>query len=339
MNEASDPKKLTFRRFKGGEIDVELGRSDRRRSFRPTIPTSARPTSTARRRARAAARRVTTSAAGWRSRAAWTSRRSPACPGRNTPSSAWSRPTRFPSVMGRVCPAPCEDGCNRNEVDDFVGINAVEQYVGDWAIEHKIALPAAPALSGKTRRRRSAAVRPASPPRIFCAARATRVVIFESHDQLGGMMRFGIPGYRTPRDKLDAEIDRILALGGIETRLGVRVGRDVSIEDLERDFDAIFWAIGAQKGRPLPVPGADAGELHHRRRVSRCLQPWLGVLDRQADRRGRRRRHLDRRRLGRAPARPHRASATGTTPPTRRSRLYGARRRRRAAARGRARRF
>src|SRR5581483_10394671 len=53
----------------------------------------------------------------------------------------------FPATMGRVCPAPCEDGCNRNEVDDFVGINAVEQYVGDWAIEHKLALPAAQACA------------------------------------------------------------------------------------------------------------------------------------------------------------------------------------------------
>ena len=58
----------------------------------------------------------------------------------------------FPSVMGRVCPAPCEDGCNRNEVDDFVGINGVEQYVGDWAIEHNLAAPAAGADTGKKSR-------------------------------------------------------------------------------------------------------------------------------------------------------------------------------------------
>ena len=163
----------------------------------------------------------------------------------------------FPSVMGRVCPAPCEDGCNRNEVDDFVGINAVEQYVGDWAIENKIALPAAPALTGKR-----VAVVGGGPAGLsaahFLRNKGHAVTIFEAHDKLGGMMRFGIPGYRTPREKLDAEIDRILALGGVEVRCGVKVGRDVSIDDLERDFDAIFWAIGAQIGRPLPVPGADA---------------------------------------------------------------------------------
>ena len=163
----------------------------------------------------------------------------------------------FPATMGRVCPAPCEDGCNRNEVDDFVGINAVEQYVGDWAIENKTALPAPPALDGKR-----VAVIGGGPAGLsaayFLRLKGHSVTIFESHEKLGGMMRFGIPGYRTPRDMLDAEIGRILAIEGIEARTGVRVGKDVTIEQLDAEFAAIFWAIGAQKGRPLPVPGADA---------------------------------------------------------------------------------
>jgi NADPH-dependent glutamate synthase beta subunit-like oxidoreductase len=163
----------------------------------------------------------------------------------------------FPAAMGRVCPAPCEDGCNRNEVDDFVGINAVEQYVGDWAIDNKTPMPPPPALSGKT-----VAVVGGGPAGLsaahFLRRRGHKVVIFEAHDKLGGMMRYGIPGYRTPREMLDAEIDRILAMGDIEVRLGLRVGKDMTIEDLDRAFDAVFWALGAQKGRPLPVPGADA---------------------------------------------------------------------------------
>ncbi|MGO4871537.1 MAG: NAD(P)-binding protein, partial [Roseiarcus sp.] len=143
------------------------------------------------------------------------------------------------------------------EVDDFVGINAVEHNIGDRAIENKLALPAASALDGKR-----VAVIGGGPAGLtaayFLRRKGHAVVLIEAHEKLGGMMQFGIPGYRTPRDKLDAEIDRILALGDIEARTGVRVGKDVSLDDLNREFDAVFWALGAQKGRPLPVPGADA---------------------------------------------------------------------------------
>ncbi len=162
----------------------------------------------------------------------------------------------FPAVMGRVCPAPCEAGCNRNEVDDFVGINAVEQYVGDWAIAHRLKLPAPAPSTGKR-----LAIIGGGPAGLAAAYFLRRsghaVVIFEAQDALGGMMRYGIPGYRTPRHLLDAEIDRIVDMG-VEVRRNVRVGVDLALEDIASDFDAIFWAIGAQKGRPLPVPGGDA---------------------------------------------------------------------------------
>ncbi len=163
----------------------------------------------------------------------------------------------FPSMMGRVCPAPCEDGCNRNEVDDFVGINAVEQYVGDWAVENNAKLPGPAADTG-----RKVAVIGGGPAGLTAAYFLRRmghgVVIFEANESLGGMMRYGIPSYRTPRDMLDSEIKRIIDLG-VEVRLNTRIGKDITVEALEKDYDAIFWAIGAQKGRPLPVPGWGAG--------------------------------------------------------------------------------
>ena len=81
--------------------------------------------------------------------------------------------------------------------------------------------------------------------------------IFDSYSQLGGMMVFGIPGYRTPRSVLEGEINRIIDMG-VEVKLNTRVGTDVSVEDLERDYDAIFWGIGAVSGKALSVPGGDA---------------------------------------------------------------------------------
>ena len=162
----------------------------------------------------------------------------------------------FPSIMGRVCPAPCEDGCNRNEVEDFVGINAVEHYVGDWAIENGCGVEGPKVETGK----RIAVI--GGGPAGLAAAFYLRhkghgVTVFEAHDHLGGMMRYGIPGYRTPRDIVDAEVQRILDIG-VEARMRVRIGRDISIEQLEADYDAIFWAVGAQTGRDLPNPGFDA---------------------------------------------------------------------------------
>jgi len=85
------------------------------------------------------------------------------------------------------------------------------------------------------------------------------VTLFEANDELGGMMRYGIPGYRTPRDMLDREIGRIIDMG-VEVHTGTRIGVDISIEELDAKYDAIFWALGAQNGRPLPIPGWEGTE-------------------------------------------------------------------------------
>ena len=172
---------------------------------------------------------------------------------------AWRRLTEanpLPSVMGRVCPAQCESGCNRNQVEDFVGINSVEHFLGEWAIEHKLAFPKPTQLTGK-----KVAVIGAGPAGLSAAYQLARkghaVTIFDERAEAGGMMRYGIPGFRTPREVLDAEIQRILDLG-VSTRMNCRIGTDITLEQIRSDFDAVFLGLGAQGGRPLPVEGSDA---------------------------------------------------------------------------------
>ena len=173
---------------------------------------------------------------------------------------AWCRLTEanpFPSVMGRVCPAPCESGCNRNEVEDHVGINSVEHFLGEYAIANKLKFnKPAVASSGK-----KVAILGGGPAGLSCAyqlvLKGHEVTIFDEHEFLGGMMRYGIPGFRTPRDVLDAEIQRILDLG-VKTRMNCHVGKDITLKQIRKDFDAVFLGMGAQAGRALPIADAEA---------------------------------------------------------------------------------
>ena len=173
---------------------------------------------------------------------------------------AWRRLTEanpFPSVMGRVCPAPCETGCNRNEVEDHVGINSVEHFLGEYAIANNLKFTKPDvAPSGK-----KVAILGGGPAGLSCAyqlaLKGHEVTIFDEHEFLGGMMRYGIPGFRTPRDVLDAEIQRILDLG-VKARLKTRVGTDITMEQIRKEFDAVFLGMGAQAGRALPIADSAA---------------------------------------------------------------------------------
>ena len=172
---------------------------------------------------------------------------------------AWRRLTEanpFPAVMGRVCPAPCESGCNRNMVEENVGINSVEHYLGNWALEHSLGFAKPEQESGK-----KIAIIGGGPAGLAAAyqlrLKGHGVTIFDDHAELGGMMRYGIPGFRTPRQVLDGEIKRIIDMG-VETKLNCRIGTDVSMEEIEKTYDAIIMGMGAQGGRSLPVEGADA---------------------------------------------------------------------------------
>ena len=160
----------------------------------------------------------------------------------------------FPAIMGRVCPAPCQDGCNRNEVEDHVGINAVEHFIGDNALTTGLALRRPGPDTGKKVALIGGGI--ASMTAAYqLRRRGHACTIFEAHDKLGGMMRYGIPGYRTPREVLDGEIQRILDMG-VEVRTNTKIGVDISLEQIEKDYDAVFVGIGAQSGSPIDIPGA-----------------------------------------------------------------------------------
>ncbi len=162
----------------------------------------------------------------------------------------------FPALMGRVCPALCQSNCNRSSVEDYIGINAIEHYVGDHAIRHKFNFAPPETETGK-----KIAVVGGGPAGLACAYQLRRrghsPTIFEANAALGGMLRYGLSRHRCPRDVVDAEIQRILDMG-VKVRLNTRVGADVSVQEVEQEFDAVFWGIGAQGSSPLPVPGGDA---------------------------------------------------------------------------------
>ena len=176
---------------------------------------------------------------------------------------AWLRITDynpFPAVCGRVCPYPCEAACNRKSKDGPVAINALERFVGDFGIEKGWKLTR---LSEEKRLEKIAIVG-SGPAGLSCAYQLSRrgypVTTFEAFNRPGGMLRYGIPKYRLPRQILDVEIQRILDLG-VELKCSCIIGKDIALEQLRRDYRAIFVGIGAHKGLKLGVPGEDAGSV------------------------------------------------------------------------------
>ena len=164
----------------------------------------------------------------------------------------------FPAIMGRVCYHPCETDCNRAQLDESVGINSVERFLGDEAIKQGWSFDPPPEPSGKR-----VLVVGAGPSGLSAAYHLTRfghrVTIHEAGPMAGGMMRFGIPKYRLPRDVLDAEVKRILELG-VELRLNTKV---TNVEESMKDggFDAAFLAVGAHIGKRAYVPAGEAAHI------------------------------------------------------------------------------
>ncbi|WP_395018348.1 NAD(P)-binding protein [Dongia sp.] len=181
----------------------------------------------------------------------------------------------MPAVMGRVCYHPCETACNRGKLDTAVGINAVERFLGDEAIRQGWRFQKQAAASGKR-----VLIVGAGPSGLSAAYHLARrghaVTIREAGPMAGGMMRFGIPKYRLPRDILDAEIARILDLG-------VTLELNAKIDDIKaamQGFDATFLAIGAQLAKRAYVPAAEGARILDAVSVLRSMEgaeaPKLG---------------------------------------------------------------
>ena len=183
----------------------------------------------------------------------------------------------FPAIMGRVCYHPCESSCNRAQLDEAVGINSVERFLGDEAIKQGWTVEATAPSSGKR-----VLVVGAGPSGLSAAYHLTRlgheVTILEAGPTAGGMMRFGIPKYRLPRDVLDAEMQRILDMG-VKLELNTKV---TNIEESMREggFDAAFIAVGAHISKRAYIPAGESDHILDALSVLRSMEgeekPMLG---------------------------------------------------------------
>ena len=160
----------------------------------------------------------------------------------------------MPVTCGYICEHPCETHCRRNMIDDAINIRGLKRYAVDTAGD--VEVPACAESTGK-----KVAVIGGGPCGLTAAyylqLMGHQVTIFERHPKLGGMLRYGIPAYRFPRDLLNKDIEAILSTG-IEVRLGVDIGKDISFDDIKNGHDAVYVSIGAQTHASARLPGEDA---------------------------------------------------------------------------------
>ncbi|MFZ0938257.1 MAG: FAD-dependent oxidoreductase, partial [Candidatus Sulfotelmatobacter sp.] len=179
------------------------------------------------------------------------------------------RDNPLPSVCGRICTHPCTATCTRNSVDDPVNLPALKRFITDRFSDFKLPRPAAPERPEKI------AIVGSGPAGLLCAYELRQkgygTTIFEALPVAGGMLAAGIPSFRLPRPLLNAELDRLRAIG-IEILLDTPVGRSISFEELRKSYAAVFIAIGAHVERRLRIPGEDlpgvTGGVEFLRRVN-----------------------------------------------------------------------
>ncbi len=160
----------------------------------------------------------------------------------------------FPTACAYICEHPCEARCRRNMIDDAINIRGLKRYAVDHAGD--VPQPACAPPTGK-----KVAIIGGGPSGLSCAyylaLMGHKVTVYEERAKLGGMLRYGIPSYRFPRHLLDAEIDSILSLG-IEAHTNTTVGTDVWVEELQKDYDCLYIAIGAHQDKKVGIPGEDS---------------------------------------------------------------------------------
>jgi NADPH-dependent glutamate synthase beta subunit-like oxidoreductase/Pyruvate/2-oxoacid:ferredoxin oxidoreductase delta subunit len=170
---------------------------------------------------------------------------------------AWSRIVEcnpFPATMGRICPHPCEADCNRKDKDGAIAVNALERFIGDWAIQQGLSLRVLEADA----KPESVGVIGAGPAGLSFAYQMQRrgyaVTVYDRHPAPGGMLRYGIPDFRLPRHVLEAEVDRIVDLG-VRLEMDARIGMDLPFSDLRARHEVLFVGLGAQAGKDLGLVG------------------------------------------------------------------------------------
>ena len=160
----------------------------------------------------------------------------------------------MPVACAYICEHPCEARCRRAMIDDPINIRGLKRYAVDNAGE--VPQPACADATGK-----KVAIIGGGPSGLSCAyylaLMGHQVTIYEEKNKLGGMLRYGIPAYRFPREKLDAEIASILSLG-IEAHTGITVGKDITFSKLQQDYDCLYIAIGAHQDKKTGIPGEDS---------------------------------------------------------------------------------
>lgn len=164
------------------------------------------------------------------------------------------RENPFPTACAFICEHPCEEKCRRQLIDSPINIRGLKKYAVDQIAADQVKVPEKNVATGK-----KVAIVGGGPSGLttayFLALMGHSVVIYEEREQLGGMLRYGIPNYRLPKERLDEDIRAILSAGDIKVKYGIGIGKEITMAQLEESYDAIYIAIGAQVGKSVQIEG------------------------------------------------------------------------------------